>query len=108
MTRTIQPDVLEIEQEFTRKLLNVFDFGKFRFHMCEQPLLRLDKEAQAKVDTMRLQAGSATVNEIRKQYDMPAVDNGDIVYVSTNLAELGSDKLRSNGGGAPPTNGEEG
>lgn len=97
MTRTIQPDVLEIEQEFTRKLLNVFDFGKFRFHMCEQPLLRLDKEAQAKVDTMRLQAGSATVNEIRKQYDMPAVDNGDIVYVSTNLAELGSDKLRSNG-----------
>lgn len=93
MTRTIQPDVLEIEQEFSRKLLTPDDFGKRRFHMCEQPLLRLDKEAQAKVDLLRLQTGSATVNEIRKQYDMPAVEKGDIVYVSTNLAELGSEKL---------------
>lgn len=101
MTQAIQADVLEIEQEFTRKLLNRYDFMKFQFHMCEQPLLRLDKEAQAKVDQLRIQTGSATVNEVRKQYDMPAVDGGDIVYLSTNLAELGSDKLKSNGGGRP-------
>ena len=93
LTRTIQPEVEEIEQEFTRKLLNVHDFCRRRFHMCEQPLLRLDKEAQAKVDQLRLQAGTATVNELRKQYDMPSVENGDTVYISTNLAELGSDKL---------------
>jgi hypothetical protein len=32
---------------------------------------------------------------------MPAVEGGDTVYVSTNLAELGSDKLRTSGAGRP-------
>lgn len=94
LQRTVQPDIAEMEQEMNRKLLRRDDFGKRRIHMCEQPLLRLDKEAQAKVDQLQLQTGAATVNEIRQQYDRPAVENGDIVYVSTNLAELGSDKLK--------------
>ena len=104
LQRTVQPDIVEMEQEFNRKLLQQDDFGKRRIHMCEQPLLRLDKEAQAKVDQLQLQTGAATVNEIRQQYDRPAVENGDIVYVSTNLAELGSDKLKGTAtpAAAPP------
>ena len=94
LQRTVQPDVTEMEQEMNRKLLRREDFGRRRIHMCEQPLLRLDKEAQAKVDQLQLQTGAATVNEIRAQYDRPAVEGGDIIYVSTNLAELGSEKLR--------------
>lgn len=93
LQRTVQPDITEMEQELNRKLLTRDDFGKRRIHMCEQPLLRLDKEAQAKVDQLQLQTGAATVNEIRQQYDRPAVEGGDIIYVSTNLAELGSPKL---------------
>ena len=96
LQRTVQPDVTEMEQEFNRKLIRREDFGRRRIHMCEQPLLRLDKEAQAKVDQLQLQTGAATVNEIRAQYDRPSVPNGDIVYVSTNLAELGSQKLNGN------------
>ena len=42
-----------------------------------------------------------SVNEIRALYDLPAIEGGDLHYVSTNLAELGSDKLRSAGGAAP-------
>jgi HK97 family phage portal protein len=99
LQRTVQPDITEMEQEMNRKLLTRDDFGKRRIHMCEQPLLRLDKEAQAKVDQLQLQTGAATVNEIRAQYDRPAVEGGDIIYVSTNLAELGSPKLS----GAQPT-----
>lgn len=95
MTRTVQPDIVEMEQEFMRKLLTPEDFGKRQFHMCEQPLLRLDKETQAKVDKMNLESGVKTVNELRAQYDLPSVEGGDINYVSTNLAELGSEKLRS-------------
>ena len=104
LQRTVQPDIVEMEQEFNRKILQREDFGKRRIHMCEQPLLRLDKEAQAKVDQLQLQTGAATVNEIRQQYDRPAVENGDIVYVSTNLAELGSDKLKGTAtpAAAPP------
>ena len=103
LTRTIQPLVQEIEQEITRKLLTYKDFGVKRFHMCEIPLLRLDKKSQAEVDEKRLRTGTATVNELRKQYDMPAVKDGDIVYVITNLAELGSPKLRDVAGGGRPT-----
>ena len=103
LQRTVQPDVTEMEQELNRKLLRREDYGKRRIHMCEQPLLRLDKEAQAKVDQLQLQTGAATVNEIRAQYDRPSVEGGDIIYVSTNLAELGSEKLRGGSGIQQPT-----
>ena len=98
---TIQPQVQETEQEFFAKLLSPYDFGKRRIHLCEQPLMRLDKEAQAKVDQLQLQTGAASVNEIRAQYDRPSVEGGDIIYVSTNLAELGSEKLRGTAMPAP-------
>ena len=103
LQRTIAPDAVEIENECNRKLLSVYDFGRRRSHLCEQPLLRMDKKAQAEVDEKRLRTGTATVNELRKQYDMPAVKDGDIVYVITNLAELGSPKLRDVAGGGRPT-----
>ena len=92
LQRTIAPLARELEDLFDAKFLTPLDFGKRRFHMCELPLLRMDLEKQAKVDQMRLQMGW-TVNEIRNQYDMPAIEKGDIPYVSTNLAELGSEKL---------------
>ena len=100
LQRTIAPDARDIEDECFRKFLNGNDFGKRRIHLCELPLLRMDLERQAKVDQLHLQMGW-TVNEIRNQYDMPAIENGDIPYVSTNLAELGSAKLRENGSGRP-------
>ena len=101
LQRTIAPLARELEDLFDAKFLNVLDFGKRRFHMCELPLLRMDLEKQAKVDQLRLQMGW-TVNEIRNQYDMPAIEKGDTPYVSTNLAELGSQKLSESGSGRPP------
>ena len=100
LQRTIAPLARELEDLFDAKFLNYLDFGKRRFHMCELPLLRMDLEKQAKVDQLRLQMGW-TVNEIRNQYDMPAIENGDTPYVSTNLAELGSPKLSESGSGRP-------
>ena len=91
LQRTIAPDAREIEDEFNRKLLNRYDFGKARIHMCELPLLRMDLESQAKVDQYRLQMGW-TINEIRQQYDMPAVKNGDIPYRTANVKPLGEEE----------------
>lgn len=91
----IQPKRRLIEDELNRKLLSRLDFGKRRIHLCEIPLMMFDKKGQAEIDRINLETGAKTVNEIRKQYDMPAVPKGDIVYVSTNLAELGSDKLKA-------------
>ena len=103
LQRTIAPLARELEELFDTKFLTVDDFGRRRFHLCELPLLRMDLERQAKVDQLNLQTGAKTVNEIRRQYDMPAVEDGDIVYVSTNLAELGSAKLRDGATGGRPT-----
>lgn len=88
LSRTIAPDSREMEDEMFRKLLSVEDFGKRRIHMCELPLLRMDKETQAKVDKARLESGTATINELRKEWDMPAVENGDEPMASANLMTL--------------------
>lgn len=100
-TRTIQPKIREWENELDRKLLGPGDFGKRRFHVCELPLFRLDPEKQGKLDKIKLETGVNSVNELRKQYDQPAIPDGDHYYVSTNLAEVGSEKLRMSGGGRP-------
>lgn len=105
LLRTIQPRIREMEDEFNSKLLGPDDFRRRRIHICELALRRLDPKQQANLDKIHLETGAMTVNEIRQQYDMPSVDNGDSIYISTNLAELGSDKLRSNGGGGQPGDG---
>ena len=88
LSRTIAPDGAEMEAECFRKFLSIFDYGQYRFHLCEQPLLRMDKETQAKVDLMNLQTGAKTVNEVRAEHDMPAVENGDEPMASANLMTL--------------------
>ena len=96
-TRTILPDKTDMEHEIFRKLIGFREYGVRRIHICEKPLLAMDPERQAKVDQLNLQTGAKTVNEIRQEHDMPSVEKGDIVYVATNLAELGSKKLSENG-----------
>lgn len=101
LLRTIQPRIAEMEDEFNRKLLGPDDFGRRRIHICEQNLRRLDPKQQADLDKVHLETGAMNVNEIRAQYDLPEVPDGDIFYVSTNLAVIGSDKLKSSGAGRP-------
>ena len=88
LSRTIAPDGAEMEAECFRKFLSIYDYGQHRFHLCEQPLLRMDKEAQAKVDLQNIQTGAKTVNEIRAEHDMPAVDGGDEPLAAANLMTL--------------------
>ena len=100
LLRTIQPRIRKHEDEMNSKLLLPGDFGKRRIHVCELPLRRLDAKGQAEIDKLHLESGWS-VNELRAAYDLPSIADGDAHYVSTNLAEVGSEKLRSNGGGRP-------
>ena len=102
-TRTVMPDAKDMEKEIFRKLIGFDGYGSRDIHICEKPLLAMDPERQAKVDESRLRSGTATVNELRAEHDMPSVKDGDIVYVLTNLAELGSAKLRDVAGGGRPS-----
>ena len=88
MSRTIGPDKTDMEKEIARKLLGVKYYGMRRIHICEKPLLAMDPERQAKVDQLNLQTGAKTVNEIRAEHDMPAVENGDEPMASANLLTL--------------------
>ena len=99
----IQPKRRLLEDELNRKLLTEEDFTRARIHLCELPLMMFDSKGRAEIAKLRLESGTATVNELRKEWDMPAVEKGDISYVSTNLAELGSDKLSQSGAGRPAT-----
>jgi len=103
LLRTIQPRIREWEDELNSKLLNSYDFGKRRIHVCELALRRLDAKGQAEIDKIHLETGVCTVNELRNQYDYPSVKGGDLNYISTNLAELGSKKLSDE-----PSNGSAG
>ena len=105
LLRTIQPAIREWEDELNSKLLTPDEFGRRRYHLCSQLLHRLDPQGQANLDKIRLETGVKSVNELRAQYDLPTIDGGDLHYLSTNMAELGSNKLSNNGA---PTKGEEG
>ena len=103
MTYTIQPAIGLWEDELNAKLLNEYDFGRRRIHLCERNLRRLDPTAQANLDKLHLETGVCSVNELLAAHDMPTLEGGDAHYVSTNLAEVGSEKLRAASSGAAPS-----
>ena len=104
LLRTIQPRIREHEDELNSKLLSPGDFGQRRIHVCELALKRLDAKGQAEIDKLHLESGWS-VNEIRSQYDLPNIPDGDDHYVSMNLGVVGSPKLKEgNTGGRPSDN----
>ena len=95
-TRTILPQKAGNEKEIARKLIGFKDYGVRRIHICEDPLMVMDPERRAKVALMKLQAGIATPNEIRRDFDMPAVEDGDVPMASANLMTLKALIAKSN------------
>jgi hypothetical protein len=73
--------------------------------VCELALRRLDAKGQAEIDKIHLETGWSP-NEIRAQYDLPAIEEGNDHYVSTNLAIAGSPKLSGEQPATPSEGGE--
>ena len=87
-TRTILPQKTANEKEIARKIIGFKDYGTRRIHICEDPLMVMDPERRAKVAQLKMQAGLCTVNEARREFDMPAVEDGDVPMASANLMTL--------------------
>ena len=87
-TRTILPQKNGNEKEIARKLIGIEGYGVRDIHICEDPLMVMDPERRAKVALMKLQASIATPNEIRAEFDMPTVEDGDTPLASANLLTL--------------------
>ena len=116
-TRTILPLKNRNEKEIARKLIGIKDYGTRDIHICEDPLMVMDPENRAKVAQLKMQAGLCTVNEARRDFDMPAVEDGDVPMASANLMTLKALIAKSDAStqlkpgnytvGEPPKEGEE-
>ena len=107
LLRTIQPRIREDEAEWNSKILGRDSYGSRKIHICDIELKRLDAKGQAEIDKLHMETGWS-INEIRSYHELPKIAGGDIHYVSTNLAELGSDKLRMTKSQSTATGGGEG
>ena len=101
LLRTIQPRIREWEDELNSKLIREKEWGFRRIHVCELALRRLDAKGQAEIDKLLLECGVMSPNELRARYDLPKIENGDIHYVTAQVAVMGSDKLSQSGAGRP-------
>lgn len=89
----LQPIVTEIEREFAAKMLNEKTFMDYKYCYDLSALYALDLDSKGKWDKARLDNGQCSVNDLRKESDKEPVEKGDDIYLSVNLAPLGSAKL---------------
>ena len=90
LSMTLDPILKRIEAEFTRKLISQSLCCKRVFKFDRKGIYSLDLESLAKYQAMTIASGIYTINDWRRIENQPIVENGDIVYVSANLLELGS------------------
>lgn len=108
MARSLAPIVNEIECEFNAKLVYESQYGNHRYCFRSDKLYMMHDSKRADVNMKRLQTGTCSVNDLRREENMPTIAGGDEHYVSTNLAVVGSEKLRGGDGGTPASGNEGG
>ena len=92
-SEALQPIIEDIEDEFRSKLLGEDRFQNYKFCFDISSLFVMDRKSQAEWNKSRLETGLVSVNDLRREMDTPPADKGDDVFVSVNLAPLGSEKL---------------
>lgn len=89
LQHTIGPMARELEMEFNSKLVGKEAFLTLRFHFNDKELTRLDPKGRMEIAKMQLECGIKCVNELRAEFDLPALEEyGDRHLVSTNLQPL--------------------
>lgn len=93
LTQTLDGILQTIEGEFQRKLIGRTMGTKRKFEFDRERVHSMDLGTMATYIGKTLENGTHTINDWRRKMNQPDVADGDIVYVSTNRARLGSDKL---------------
>lgn len=93
LSMTLDPILKRIENELCRKLIPRSLCCKRVFRFDRRGIYSLDLDALATYQMKTIQSGVFTVNDWRRMENQPEVEGGDTVYLSTNLAPLGSEKL---------------
>lgn len=105
LTHTLNPILAQIETEFNRKLLRRGELPRDRkYEFDRMALFATDMEGKMRISAAMLGCGMATVNELRRMGNRPAVEGGDRPLVSANLREIGDDEDNNKGNGMPEGN----
>lgn len=88
LTDTLQPMLQKFENEFQRKLYKPSEKDNIAIRFSTAPLLRADKQSQANYYNTLFQMGVMTINEIRKELDLPHLENGNTSFVQVNVQTL--------------------
>lgn len=86
---TLLPLIVKFEQEFSRKLFTPAELARgYQCGFNTARLMRADKNGQANYYSKMFNCGVLSVNEIRRDLDLPHIDGGDSHFVQVNLMEL--------------------
>ncbi len=97
LSNTLDPILKRIECELTRKLIPRELCCRRKFLFDRRGIYSMDLQSLADYQKKTIESGIYTVNDWRRIENQPAIDGGDTVYLSTNLAPLGSEKLSGAG-----------
>ena len=85
LTDTVLAVITKIEQEINRKVFLPSERGKVMAEFDTSAILRTDKSAQAAYWKDMANVGAATPNEIRRENNLPPIENGDKAFVQVNV-----------------------
>lgn len=88
LTDTVAPMLVKIEQEMQRKLFLPSESNTAKIEFNTSGFLRADKAAQATYLKTMFNIGGMTPNEIRRENNLPRVENGDNAFVQVNIQTL--------------------
>lgn len=88
LTDTLAPLLEKIELEFERKLFKPNEKFKIDVRFDTSALLRTDKAAEAEYLNKLFNMGAISVNELRRNIDLPPIEEGDNHFLQANLMTL--------------------
>ena len=88
LTDTLAPMLENIELEFKRKVFRPSERDSIEVKFNTSGLLRADKTAQATWIKTQIEGGLLTINEARRELDLPKVEGGDQPLVNNALVTL--------------------
>lgn len=94
MTDTMLPYVVQIQQEYSRKLIPAALNYKMRVRFDLEEYYQLDFTTKAAYMTSTIANGTRTPNEWRAKDGKVPLDGGDQAFISCNVAPINSDKIK--------------
>ena len=97
VTYTLMPYLVNIEQEFNRKIFSPNEQKNSYVKFMVSGLLRADVDSRGDYYRRLFEIGVLSANEIREFEDLNRVEGLDEHYVPLNLGEAGKNNTETNG-----------